>query len=176
MPEPVQVFASTLHKSDLFGELVESMVREPRTMGEAYNQACEAFPDAGTRPLAIRERAIELPLWRIRPGEARMPVYSTQLDEIPRDQLAPRALLMTAIVRLAGCDLFIHGTGGAAYDRITERWIQTWLAQDLAPIGVASATRTLDVSEAALPTEDEIALMKSTPRSRKAPSDGVERA
>ncbi len=167
VPEPAQIFASTLQRTDLFAEMVESMGREPRTMAEAYNEACAAFADAGIRPLTIREGAIELPLWRIRPGEARMPVYSTQLDDIPRDQLAPRALLMTAIVRLAGCDLFIHGTGGEAYDRITEQWIKAWLGADLAPIAVASATRTLDVSDTVLPTDDEIAEARSRAHSAK---------
>ncbi len=154
---PLGLFESSLHDTDLFKELVASMREDPRTVAEAYNGACEAFADAGIRPLAIREKAIELPLWRVRDSEPRMPVYSTQLDEIPPEQLGPRALLMTAIVRLAGCDLFIHGTGGASYDRITARWIRDWLGEDLAPKVVVSATRTLEVSSEALPTEDEIA-------------------
>ena len=157
LPTPSVLFACDLHETDLFGEILESIHHDPRAAVQAYNDACEAFADAGMRPLTIRDDVIELPLWRIRPGEARMPVYSTQLSEIPRNQLAPRALLMTAIVRMRGCDLFIHGTGGGAYDRITEQWIESWLGEQLAPTVVASATCTLRIADQDVPTEAQIA-------------------
>ena len=57
--------------------------------------------------------------------------------------LMPRALLLTALVRLGMCDLFIHGTGGLIYDRVTEQWFADWLGQaegSIAPmIGVTAA-------------------------------------
>ena len=39
---------------------------------------------------------------------------------------------MTGLMRLAGCDLFIHGTGGGAYDLVTEEWLGSWMGWTLA--------------------------------------------
>src|SRR5262249_17086407 len=47
---------------------------------------------------------------------------------------------------LAGCDLFIHGTGGIAYDRASTLWLTAWLTTDathLAPTAMATATLLL---------------------------------
>ncbi len=167
VPEPSLLFACDLHRTDLFAELLASLKRDPQAAARAYNDACEAISEAGIRPLAIREGAVELPLWRIRAGEARMPVYSTQLSETPMEELAPRALLMTGIARMGGCDLFIHGNGGAAYDRITERWIEHWLGERLAPMVVASATRMLRIAGDDLPTEAQIAEARARAHSAK---------
>jgi len=42
------------------------------------------------------------------------------------------------------CDLFIHGTGGALYDQVTNAWFSTWLpGRQLAPTAVVTATRFL---------------------------------
>jgi hypothetical protein len=57
----------------------------------------------------------------------------------PDEHLAPRALLLTALMRGAFCDLFIHGLGGAGYDRITERWWRLWTGSELAPKTTVSA-------------------------------------
>ena len=51
------------------------------------------------------------------------------------------------MVRTAGCDLFIHGTGGAAYDRVTEHWIDRWLGETLAPSVSVTATLTLPLRD-----------------------------
>ncbi|MFM9958881.1 MAG: hypothetical protein ACKVZJ_12490 [Phycisphaerales bacterium] len=59
--------------------------------------------------------------------------------------LAPRALLMTGMARLAACDLFIHGTGGGIYDTITERWFKDWLGDDLAAPLAPTRVVTADV-------------------------------
>jgi hypothetical protein len=59
-------------------------------------------------------------------------------------RLAPRALLMTAYLRSAVCDLFIHGKGGWLYDRITEEWWREWTGQELAPMAVVSADVRMD--------------------------------
>jgi hypothetical protein len=143
-----------------------AMAQRPSACIAAYNAAAAAFPEAGIRPLAIdaaRPRH-ELPLWRIRRGEPRMPVYAEQLNanagesgqyeataaaigRIPRDELAPRALFMTALLRGYACDLFIHGLGGGAYDNVMEGWIRAWKSPEaaamLAPGVVATATRLI---------------------------------
>lgn len=62
---------------------------------------------------------------------------------------APRALLLTALMRDVYCDLFIHGRGGGVYDRITEQWFREWAGIALAPMAVVSADVTLPLE---LPT------------------------
>ena len=137
------VFASELHKTTLFNELVEKMIESPSLVVSAYNDAVRSVPEARLTPLAVNddEEMYELPLWSIAPGTARKRVYHHELESIDRSSLAPRALLATAMMRLAGCELFVHGTGGAVYDKATERWIGAWLSARLAP----SVSVTADV-------------------------------
>lgn len=67
--------------------------------------------------------------------------------------LAPRALLLTAIMRSVACDLFIHGKGGGVYEQVTEQWWRTWTGTALpAPATVASADVFLPMD---VPTADE---------------------
>lgn len=154
-PAPV-VFASRLHQSTGFCELVERLKSEARQATQIYNDAARAIPQARVSPLARDEAAnqFELPLWRLRRGQFRRPVFSHELDDIPISEIAPRALLLTGFMRLHMCDLFIHGTGGGVYDQITERWLSDWLGASLAPILVVSATMRLPLGDGAPPAED----------------------
>ena len=142
------VLATGLSESDTFRELVERMRADPEGAVRAYNAAASESLEAGVGGLEVSGGRVELPLWRVRAGVARERVHADQLDTIPAPELAPRALLMTAIVRMALCDLFIHGTGGAAYDRVTERWIGAWLGRPLAPAVMATADVLLPLEEA----------------------------
>lgn len=54
--------------------------------------------------------------------------------------LRPRALVLSAFVRLYLADLFIHGIGGAKYDELTEAWINRWLGIEPMPLACVSAT------------------------------------
>jgi len=74
-----------------------------------------------------------------------------------RGALAPRALFMTLLLRLAGSDLFIHGAGGMRYDRITERLARTWLDETLAPMTLATATLTLPLLDRPAPSRADVA-------------------
>jgi hypothetical protein len=150
----IPLLASQLASTTLFADLVQRMRHDPINAIEAHNLAAAEVPEAGVRPLGLRRPTspdhpprVELPLWRVRPGVAREPVMLAHLATIPLSELRPRALLMTALVRLGACDLFVHGLGGGVYDRITDRWLERWLgASDLAqllplaPIVVATAT------------------------------------
>lgn len=180
-PSPMVIMATSLARTDFMRALVERMIDDPAAAVLAYNRAVAANADAGVAPLAIDRDAeeYELPLWRLRPQDstratsARERVFSSALADIPLDELAPRALLMTAMLRMAGCDLFIHGTGGGAtaddhdstpsrthdighivagggYDRITEAWIAEWLGVSMAPAVMATATLTLDIDTPAV--------------------------
>ncbi|USN98729.1 MAG: hypothetical protein H6810_11270 [Phycisphaeraceae bacterium] len=147
LPEAPTVYATDLNRTALFVELAAQMRRDPAGCVRAYNAGVLAFPDAGMRELICdtRHGRIELPLWRLGRGAPREPVYSHELGDIDLAAVTPRALLLTGLLRLAGCDLFLHGTGGGAYDRVTEHWFKAWLEETLAPAGVVSATVRLNL-------------------------------
>jgi len=157
-PAPM-VFASELARTNLFVDLVERMKHDAAACIGAYNEAAAVYPRVQIRPLVLRpdEDRVELPMWHLRGDGSRSAVFLDQLGEIPIEQLAPRALLMTAIVRLAGCELFVHGTGGGAYDQITQRWIERWLGERLAPTAVVSATVRLPLIDGPTPTPQLLA-------------------
>jgi hypothetical protein len=173
---PAPIFASTLSRTSLFQELVAAMAADPAACCETYNAAARVHPAAGIRPLVADEvqDRYELPLWHLRAGDdTRRRVYAESLGPIPPDELAPRALLLTGLLRVGACDLFIHGTGGGGddagghdgYDRVTEDWLAGWarsnqaaarlLNTPFAPAAVVTATRLLPLidGDAAGPAE-----------------------
>lgn len=147
------ILATALARTREFAELVERMKREPGACIATYNAAASARGLARVRGLAA-ERG-ELPLWRLRRGEPRRAVFVGQIGEVPAEELAPRGLLMTGMLRAWACDLFVHGLGGGVYDAVTEEWFRSWLGAELAPVVVASATRRLPLGVGA-PTEEAI--------------------
>ena len=188
IPPAPTIFATDLCRTQLFGVFVETMAANPETCALAYNAAAAAHPSAGIRPLLadpVQDR-FELPLWSMRDATVRerddaptgtLPhgrvsyrnrVYAEDLPRTPRDVLAPRALLMTAMMRLAGCDLFIHGTGGGGdgahegYDRVTEAWLAAWRPKgfegNLAPVRTVTATRLLPLPGGEAPSTGDVAV------------------
>jgi hypothetical protein len=151
------VFATDFARTDLFREIVRRMRDDPAACVRAYNAAVAAHPHARMTMLAASDTQYlyELPLWRIDPaaGGQRRRVYAEDLDEIPLEQLAPRAALMTGLLRLAdagACELFIAGTGGGGargYERVAEQWLSAWLGEALTPEAVVTATVRLDMGE-----------------------------
>lgn len=120
------VMATALAQTDLYTQLVQRMLEDPRAMAESYNNAAARFPEARVAPLAISSDRVELPLWHLSSdGRSRTTINSDNMPK--RENTTAKALFMTGILRLAGCDLFIHGTGGLNYDRITEHWFRDWL-------------------------------------------------
>jgi hypothetical protein len=103
-----------------FGEEVISAIHEDKAEClESYNDGVKLYP------------------------ESKIPLLHN--DELPvktiGDSYSPRALLLTLLARLVGCDLFIHGTGGMKYDRAMEYWCNRWLG--VSPCGATMATATL---------------------------------
>jgi hypothetical protein len=103
-------------------------------------------------------------LWRIRSDGRRMHAYDNDVQRAVENrflepqlsvaarhsiQLLPRALFMTMLVRLGMCDLFIHGRGGANYDRAMERWLEDWLGVRAGRIAAVSADVHLPLRDAA---------------------------
>lgn len=149
-----RILASDLSRTTLFRELCRRMLADPAACTRAYNQAVAEHPDAGLRPLECAAARIELPLWKLgatKRGTPRERVLASELApllEVPASSLIPvllpRALLMTAMVRLASACIFIHGLGGEKYDPATERWLALWLTDlpklRLAPAVIATAS------------------------------------
>lgn len=153
---PALLYASTLASAEAFRALVEQMAREPARAIGAYNEAVARFPEAGLTPLAAdaAKNRWELPLWRLENGKPRQRVWSDALNAETLNGLAPRALLLTGFLRLTACELFVHGKGGAIYDRATEAWLSTWLGATLAPTVMISADLLLPFEEAAVSPSD----------------------
>ncbi len=155
-PLPAPLYSSRLAATSAFRAIVDRMASDPRACIEAHNAAVEQIPEARIAPLVSSADRLELPLWRIRPGQARARVFAKDLPGIPAGELAPRALLLTGFLRLFACDLFIHGAGGAVYDRITDRWLESWLGRAPAPAVRATATLRLPLSTRGVPAVADI--------------------
>ncbi len=162
-PAP-KVFASDLLQMPDAQRWLRRMIEEAQVCVTAYNRAVAAHPEAGVAPLLVERDRVELPIWLLRWGRPRRRVYADLADSSGGERLttadgetialdaaggdlklAPRAVMLTAVVRTIGCDLFIHGKGGAVYDRVTQQWWQDWLSEQLAPIAVVSADVELDL-------------------------------
>lgn len=166
------VFASSLFRTALFQKLVGNMRDDPERCVRAYNAAVALHPNAKLRALAIDDVNVryELPLWRLEFERERRRVFAEDLEQIPPDQLAPRALLTTGLMRAAACDLLVHGTGGGLYESVTEAWFRHWQPSlTLAPVAVVSATLRLPLLEA--PPASAHDFRRAAWRSHHAPHD-----
>lgn len=142
VPQLTPVFATRLRQTDLLRAAVRAMARDAAGAIASYNDAARMAPAAELRPLDAAKG--ELPLWRIDARGTRKRVLASELAgdtkggatraDAAFDGLMPRALLMTALLRLAGCDLFVHGAGGFVYDRAMEQWHRGWLGKALEPV------------------------------------------
>jgi hypothetical protein len=141
-----------------FNTIVSRMLNEARQCAMAYNHAVAKLPGAGMTPLVVTRDLVELPLWAVGWNEPRRRVFVDLADSEPlfiyddgepidrsAVSLLPRALLLTAVMRSALCDLFIHGTGGLVYDRVTEAWWHGWTGETLAPMARVTADLFLDL-------------------------------
>lgn len=159
----VTLLSCAITRTSLFAGVLDRMRSDPAACTREYNAAVAAHSHERVQPLAPGE----LPLWVIGPGmgSRRRRATVADLGSTPVEHFSLRALLMTGLLRWAGCDLFIHGTGGGGgvggtggeragahhgYDRITERWLSSWLGGDvrLAPSVVATATLRLRIENA----------------------------
>ncbi|MEM9419762.1 MAG: hypothetical protein AAGA25_12035 [Planctomycetota bacterium] len=160
-------FASAMLGNE--AELIKQLLRDAPRCAQLYNQAAKAFPGAGMKPMSIEPDRVEVPVWALRWMQPRERVYVDVADSTPifitedgeplaEDvTLAPRALLMTALLRRPDrCGLFIHGTGGWLYDRITEQWWQQWRGETLAPMALTTADLYLDFGDLPVNTPEDV--------------------
>lgn len=143
---------SALLATPIGARLLEEIERDPMACVSTYDDAIRRTQSetGAHRPVArmlSHANHAELPLWRIT-SEGRRTVRTG--EPIDPTDLRPKALLATALVRLAGCDGFVHGMGGSIYDTAMEYWIESWLGEEyasaLAPRFQASATLRLDLA------------------------------
>ena len=118
---------------------------------------------------AVNDR-LELPVWAWRPGEPRRRLFASRsgrairlfaeaspIGEVPLSsldmlathlgdwRLRPRALTLTIWARLLLADLFVHGIGGAKYDRISDRIMADYYRVSPPHMACVSATLRLDL-------------------------------
>ncbi|MEO0715427.1 MAG: hypothetical protein AAFY58_00400 [Planctomycetota bacterium] len=155
------VSAAAFARTTLFDRIVAAMREDPSACVSAYNAAVRAHPEGRLRELDAEPGREELPLWHVAPGAPRVGVRADQLSALDAGQLAPKALLMTGIARLALCDVFIHGLGGRDYDPAMQAWLDGWLlptmpGEALAPAVIATATVRVPLDVPEPPTKDQV--------------------
>lgn len=160
-------YASELLRGE--AEVLDRLLHDAPRCARLYNEAVRQFPGAGMSAMSIEPDRVEVPMWALRWMKPRQRVYVDVADSSPMfvtengepvqedATLAPRALLMTALLRRPDrCALFIHGTGGWNYDRITERWWQAWQNETLCPMALATADVFLDFEDVPSNRRDEL--------------------
>jgi hypothetical protein len=172
------VGSSDLMGTSLATALLEAMAGDPGRCAESYNAAVRSVPESGIPDLGVTKGAVELPLWRLGPDGRREHADDRDVRRCVESacgcmagacRMLPRALLLTALMRIGMCDLFIHGTGGANYDRAMERWLADWLGIRPSPIAVATATLRLPLGEPGADAPDVEAAMHAARHARHDP-------
>jgi hypothetical protein len=136
------IFASDLARTDAWADLVARMAADAERCIAAYNGPASRLGAEHIRVLDAdpSRNRWELPVWSIDADGRRTRVWSDSPALRDPRSVHPRALAMTALARMHGCESFIHGTGGWGYDEVTDRWIGDWLGRELAPTGLATAS------------------------------------
>lgn len=148
---PAIVYPSDFVKTAFFEEIVSLASEDPGGFAGGFNEAVDAEPDSGVAKVSLAGE--ELPMWRIDERGRRHRARAADLKD--RDSLLPGGLLMTGMMRAAGCDLFIHGTGGRKYEPINDQWLAPILEQKLAPFTTATASLTLQFGDGGVVTRQE---------------------
>jgi len=106
-------------------------------------------------PAGIEVFAERDSLGRVRVGDlGRTESAAQAIQENLSAPLRPRALTLMLWARLFACDLFIHGIGGAKYDRITDGIIERYYRVSPPAYACASATLHLPLPRQAVTAAD----------------------
>lgn len=169
IPEARQFFDRVLSDGSGFANSFNSRLIQFR-MDRKIKNLANPFPN-----LMVQTDRVELPFWAIRVTDGvRAPLFMNPADgscfcegvisfRADREYcvgllgvagaegvlLAPRAILITAFLRLVASDLFVHGLGGAKYDAFLDLLIPQYWDQEAPVFVVASATRQLFTAELA---------------------------
>lgn len=99
--------------------------------------------DGARLPLSVSMRGGQPALILDGAHEMRDAAMLREFCQTHKLQLWPRAVALSVLNRLFVADLFVHGTGGAKYDRITDAFITRFYGITPPPFAVASATLKL---------------------------------
>lgn len=155
---------SEISRSPAYYQFAWHIIKNIANFLKIYNEAVEENKKKSYQPvkLLFQEKDIyELPFWYIK-NSLRYPVYVKKentkfsfiadentvlffdirnrpereiISQLKTDLLLfPRALTVTLMVRVFFCDIFIHGTGGALYDKITDNIIKHFYNLKSAPV------------------------------------------
>lgn len=165
---------SQMSRTEPFRRFALHIIADAARFAEIYNRRLRAyrrennirttaqpFPD-----LDVDGGSVEVPFWLIRSGR-RVPLFVQRrgdaqvlmaggvdvgavtgmtADALEELAIRPRALTLTAFTRLCLADLFVHGIGGARYDRVTDAVIREFFTLAPPPYAVATATLHLPLS------------------------------
>lgn len=157
------VRASQMFRSSAFLYFAEFVADRSSLFRQRYNQELHAYREERriknqAQPLPdLDDASGELPFWYVENGTREPLTDKTfrtcmKAARAGKGEIYPRAITTSLFFRLFFCDLFIHGTGGGRYDRITENLIEEFFEADAAPYVVASASLAME-PRADLPVE-----------------------
>lgn len=167
--------SSILSDATGFRDAMNEALRSYRTR-TGTRSAAQPFPD-----LEERDGLTEVPFWFLREGrrerawvrrdgglcagdDAVSVAPDASADRLVAlsaagTTLAPKAITLTLFARLFLSDLFIHGTGGGRYDRVTDAVMAAYYRIEPPRFVVASMTLLLPLG-AHVATADEVALLQ----------------
>ena len=174
-PSYARFLAHVLLNAEAFASDYNAELAEFRTVTKVRSPA-QPFPD-----LSVENAGIELPFWHLAQGRRRS-VWALRTEggvhvaadgqivaRLPVDpesavaalvasgeMFAPKALALTLYSRLFLSDLFIHGVGGARYDRVTDGVARRFFGVEAPRFAVASLTVYLPLGSH-LVSEEEVA-------------------
>lgn len=158
--------ADAILQAERFGECYNVALADYRTEHRIRN-AAQPLPNL---------TAGELPFWLFRPNSPRKPLYvRSEADELTLNdgecdvacikraeltgavllqaldaaslELRPRALTLTVFARLFLADMFVHGIGGAHYDKVADHLIRSYYEIDPPAFSCVSATMQLPLGQ-----------------------------
>jgi len=150
--------AALISDAGRFAHVHNSVLAEYRKR-HGIRTAAQPFPD-----LKIADHAIEAPFWLlvdgrrervfVREARGRIELVAGSVTrQVPRrcdllaevlageeHVLAPRALTLTMFARTMLADLFVHGIGGARYDRVTDAVASSYWGEHIQPYAAVTLT------------------------------------
>ncbi len=121
-------------------EVLERILRDPVANANAFNAALRMDPRAA-QPLHLAGESTEVPLWGVRNDGVRERIGAAEARRrLGQGRLLlPRAFLASGLMRII-CDRFVHGSGGARYERVGDAWWKEFLGVQLPSFDVVTAT------------------------------------
>lgn len=174
-PEFRAFFLAIAADAERFARAYNDALAAFRIRHRVHNPARPA-PD-----LSLQDGRIELPFWVDRPDQARRRLFvdthaadvsiwadDERIDRLPRGvamknldrpllaqwHIRPRALTLSAFLRLFVGDLFIHGIGGAKYDEATAAFVREFWNVQPCPLACVSATVRLPLTVSSVSRHD----------------------